>query len=342
MWNEILEQPQVLNKCMEANRQVIIDLAKTIKDRNVDFACFAARGSSDHAGIYGKYIFEILLGMPVAMAAPSVFTIYERELNLTNKLVVGISQSGKAEDVLEVLKKTKQCGAITVSITNDCSSPLALLSDFHLYCNAGIEKSVAATKTFSSQMFILALLATEISKNTELKKELHSISENINKIFEISDSMSLKVERYRFMEECFILSRGVNYSVAMEAALKIQETSYVRARAYATSDFHHGPFAMVQKDTAVIVFAPQGPSLENNKEMIRKIKKMEGEVITVSNDKDTLKMGNNSFEIPQTKNDIISPFYNVITSQMFACKLSLTKGLNPDTPRGLNKITITK
>lgn len=191
-------------------------------------------------------------------------------------------------------------------------------------------------------MYLLAQLVAEWSGNEEMKKEILTIPENISKMFIDKEEMEGKVERYRLMNECFVLARGINYSIAMEAALKIQETSYVRAKAYATSDFHHGPFAMIQKDMPVIVYAPEGPTLKDLTEMIVKLKGSQAEVIVVSNNKETLDMGDCSIRIPQTNNDIISPFYNVVIAQMFACSLSLLKGLNPDAPRGLNKITITK
>ena len=139
-----------------------------------------------------------------------------------------------------------------------------------------------------------------------------------------------------------MLARGINYSISLEAALKIQETNYVRAKGYATSDFHHGPFAMVEKDMPVIVFAPEGPSLKDVKEMTDKLISVGAEVIIVSNNDEICEMGNVSFKIPKTENDMISPFYNVVLAQMFACQLALAKGLDPDRPRGLNKVTITR
>lgn len=277
MWEEIMEQPEVLTKCFNNNKKTISDIVENLRRINISSVVVAARGTSDHAGIFGKYIIECELGIPVSMAAPSVTTVYNRKLKLYNSLVIGVSQSGKAADVLEVIKDANACGAVTISITNDPKSPLATEAKYHLYCNAGLEKSVAATKTCTTEMYLLAQLVAEWSGNEEMKKEILTIPENISKMFIDKEEMEGKVERYRLMNECFVLARGINYSIAMEAALKIQED-----------------------------------------------------------------MGDCSIRIPQTNNDIISPFYNVVIAQMFACSLSLLKGLNPDAPRGLNKITITK
>lgn len=342
MWEEILEQPEVLERCINSNRETIKNIVEAIERKNITSVVIAARGTSDHAGIYGKYIIEYEMGIPVSLSAPSIITIYQKKLDLSNSLVVGLSQSGEAADVLEVIKSANSCGAVTVSVTNNPESPLAAKAKYHLFCNAGLEKSVAATKTCITEMYLLAQLVAEWSGNEDINKELSIISNNISKMFEKKEEIIKKLERYRFMDECFVLARGINYPIAMESALKIQETCYVRAKAYATSDFHHGPFAMIQKDMPVIVYAPNGPSLKDVTEMIKKLKQSAAEVIVVSNNKEVLDMGDCAFEIPQTSNDMISPFYNVVIAQMFACGLSLVKGLNPDAPRGLNKVTITR
>lgn len=342
MYKEILEQPEVLQRSYNTNRENIESLVNSIKERNINSVVIAARGTSDHAGIYGKYIIEYELGLPVSLASPSIYTIYRKKINLSSSLVIGISQSGKAADVLEVIKSAKECGAITATITNDPESPLAREADTHLYCNAGLEKSVAATKTCTSEMYLLAQLVAEWSGNDSIRKELSEIPGKLSEIFDEADAIAEKVERYRFMNECFVLARGINYPIALESALKIQETAYVRAKAYPTSDFYHGPYAMIQKDMPVIIYAPNGPTLKDTTDMIKRLKESEAEVITISNNEEVLNMGNCSFRIPQTSDDVISPFYNVVIAQLFACNLSVIKGLNPDTPRSLNKVTITK
>ena len=342
MWEEILEQPLVLEKCKESNEKLVSEIVKVIKERKITSVLIAARGTSDHAGIYGKYIIEYELGIPTALAAPSIFTIYKKGLKLQDTLVIGISQSGRAADVLEVLKNARESNAVTISITNDPESPLAKEAAFHLYCNAGDEKSVAATKTFTAEMYLIAQLVAEWADNREMKNELSNIPDNINKIFAHSEHIKNKTERYRYIDDCFVLTRGINYPIALETALKLQETTYVRAKAFATSDFYHGPFAMIEKDTPVFVIAPDGPTRDDVASMIKRLKENQAELIVFSNIKEVLEMGDSSFEIPGTRNDVISPFYNIVVSQMFACQLALTKGLNPDAPRGLKKVTITK
>ena len=342
MWEEIMEQPFVLSRAIDKNGAMIKEIADEVNKRNISSVVIAARGTSDHAGVYAKYVLELLTGIPVSLAAPSVFTLYGGNVNYKNCLVIAISQSGKAADALEVIKCAKAQGAITVSITNFPDSPVAVESQYHLCCYSGLERSVAATKTFTSQLYLLANLAAEIANNADLKEQLIAAQAGLQKTFQIAPEIKELAKRYRFMKECFVLARGINYAIALEAALKIQETTYVRAKAFATSDFHHGPFAMVERDTPVIVYAPEGPSLKDTVEIINKIRQVEADILVISNSQEALGLGDCSLTIPSGVSDFISPFYNAAVAQMFACNLALTKGLNPDSPRGLNKVTITK
>ncbi len=342
MWKEILEQPVALERCHVKNVPVIKEIVQAVKSKNVKQVVLAARGTSDHAAVYGKYVIELLLGIPVSLAASSIFTIYQGNMNFENCLVIGVSQSGRAADVLEVMRNAKKNGAVTVGITNNAESDIALECEFFLNCEAGIEKSVAATKTFGTQIFLLAALAAEWAENTVLQEEIYQLPERLPQVFGVAEDIESKVERYRFINECFVLARGINYAISLEAALKIQETTYVRAKAFATSDFQHGPIAMLDRNIPAFIFAPDGPSLKDVTDMIEKMRKQDIETIVISNRNDILEMGTTAFRIPETSNDIISPFFNVIVAQMFACKLSLVRGLNPDNPRGLHKVTVTK
>jgi glutamine---fructose-6-phosphate transaminase (isomerizing) len=340
MWDEILEQPAVLEKCLQ-NTRLIKAIVETLKSQNIKFICIAARGTSDHAAVYGKYLIEFLLGIPVVLAAASIFTIYHKDLNFENSLVIGISQSGEAADVLEVIKSANEHGAITISITNALDSPLAQAAKCHLYCNAGVETSVAATKTFTSQMFLLAQLVAEWADLRNVQAELIKVPEQVAATIELSKDIPNKVERYLLMNECFMLARGINYAIALEAALKIQETNYIRAKAFATSDFQHGPIAMIDRNIPAMVFAPEGPAFKDVNAIIHTLKNNQVELIVISNKRELLEQGSCSFEIPATEDDLISPFFNIVVAQMFACQLALIRGFDPDHPRGLHKVTIT-
>jgi glucosamine--fructose-6-phosphate aminotransferase (isomerizing) len=342
MREEIWEQPAALTRCFAKNAPLLATIVAAIKTRQIDSICIAARGTSDHAAVYGKYIFELVLEIPVSLAASSVFTIYHKNLKLSHTLVIGISQSGKAADVLEVINAANRQGALTISITNFPDSPLATAAKYHLACEAGLEQSVAATKTFTTELFLLANLAAEWAEDQTIKDQIALIPEGINQTLKTERLIEAKAARFRFMNECFVLARGVNYAVSLEAALKIQETNYVRAKAFATSDFQHGPIAMIDPGIPVLIFAPDGPSFSDVAAMARRLHQDQVDLIIVSNNQALLELSPTAFPIPVTPNDLISPFYNTVIAQLFACKLADVKGLDPDHPRLLHKVTITK
>jgi len=343
MKKEIFEEPNAMERCLKTNLETIEKLVSTLKSSNITNVIVAARGTSDHAGIYGKYIIESLLGIPVGLSACSTTTIYGSKLNYKNMLVIGISQSGAAADVREVINNAKETGAVTLTITNNLESPLASAADFHLYCDAGLEESVAATKTFGTQLYLIAQFVTRWAGREDLVKKLESVPKNMCQILLQDEAIAEIAKRYRFMDEAFLLSRGINYPLALEATLKIQETNYVRAKAYPISDFHHGPFAMVGDGMPVFMYMSDGPVKNDSKAMIEKLHSAGADLFMVSDDDELLAEGDNGFKIPSAeKEDMIASFYFAMFAQLFAANLADVKGRNPDAPRGLKKVTITK
>lgn len=343
MEKEILEQPKVLASLKATNDSTLKNLVSDIKQRDIKLVYFAARGTSDHASIYASYMISTFVGVPTALALPSVVTAYNGKLNLKDALVIGVSQSGKAADVLAVMERAKANGALTVAVTNDLSSPMATYGDYHLYCNAGVEESVAATKTFTSQMYLLALLAAYWSGNQQLIADLDKVPAAVEQeLSYVPQEIDKIVQRYRYMENGFVLGRGINLAIAYETMLKLQETNYVKMKGYAVSDFWHGPLAQVDEGTFVILYASEGPVFENCKEMLAKLDSIGAEVILVSDNEEIVANRPLAIKIPKLGSDAVSPFLFAVFAQMFACKLTAVKGRNPDAPRNLNKVTITK
>ena len=343
MEKEIFEVPEALKTCFKTNEKTLNELAEKLASRKIKNVVVAARGTSDHAGIYGKYIIESLIGVPVSLAAMSVVTRYGAELDLSDSVVLAISQSGKAADVIEYVEMAKKSGAITVTITNNNESPLALIGDYNFFLNVGEEKSVAATKTFPAQLYTIAHIVAMWADRKDLLAKLEKVPEKICQILLRNEEVAALAVRYRFMKDAFILSRGINYPLALEAALKVQETNYVLAKAYPISDFHHGPFAMVDEGMPVIMYMPAGPVAQDSMEMIKKLQAVGADLLMVTDDENLLAEGDVGFQIPfAEKEDMISAFYYATFAQLFACNLAEVKGRNPDAPRGLNKVTITK
>ena len=353
MWKEINETPRIFGEIQEANASVMADLVKAIKASNAKNFVAAARGTSDHALIYFKYVLEVNSEYTVGLSAPSVVTLYKGKINYANSIVIGCSQSGKAADVLEVIRKGNEQGAITIAVTNDKTSPMAKEAKYHLYCNAGLESSVAATKTFSSQLYLLLWLAAELSENKEDLLHLKNLRQEIEKVIPQIDVATTKyADKFKDMKSGFVLSRGVTYPIALEATLKLQETCYIQMKGYAGSDFYHGPMAMVNESTPVITYCAENQGDAEMKTLVRadqikcieKMLSLKAPVLLVTND--VLLTGKFAkcndallnFSVPEE----VCMFAFALFAQMLACKISCAIGNNPDAPRALNKVTITK
>lgn len=354
MWKEINETPLAFSKIKKNNQKVMENLLIDIKANPINGVYAAGRGTSDHALVYFKYVCEIFAGIPVAYAGSSIVTIYNGKLNLKNQLVIGCSQSGKAADVLEVIRRANSQGAITVSVTNDENSPLAKEAKYHLFCSAGEEKSVAATKTFSTQLYLMLYLASSLAGNQKAIDMLDTYTNELPSIMEVISSETEKLApNFISMESGFILARGVTYPIALEGALKLQETSYVQMKGYPASDFYHGPMAMINSDTPVFIYAPKfgysdNSLAENHKndqvKCIEKMIELGAKTVIITDDSDYQKYSDKACVsmLPKACCESFAMFNFALFAQMFACRISCGKGRNPDSPRALNKVTITK
>ncbi len=343
MLDEIFQQPAVLGGIESENKETLSALVEELNARKISHVLLAARGSSDHAAIYGKYLLGIYKGVVSGLAMPSVITSYNANPDMSQDLVVGISQSGKAADAIAVLEAANAQGAITVAITNNTQSPLAKTAKYHLYCNAGLEESVAATKTFTAQLYLLSLLTAYWSADEQLLDELRRLPESLKKSIDaINDLAAASVARYRYMTEGFVLARGFCFPIAMEMALKTQETCYIKMQGHAISDFYHGPMAQVTAEVPVIVLAPSGKEFKNSEEIIEKIKNIGTQVLVITDDKTLAKKNDHSVLLPAIDSEPAAAFLYTVFAQCFAQSLSISKGLNPDAPRLLKKVTITK
>ena len=201
----------------------------------------AARGTSDNAATYAKYLWGIGNGLPIALAAPALTTLYDATPRLRNAVVVGISQSGESTDIVEVVRAARAQGAFTLAVTSGASSTLAAVADETALCHSGVERSVAATKTYTTQLAVLCLLSALLSGDAALLAALEAVPEAMARVIDADAVIAERAQRYRYMGACAVLGRGLNYSTALETALKMKETSYVVADPYSGADFQHGP-----------------------------------------------------------------------------------------------------
>ena len=340
MLAEIAEQPAALERTIAEERAKIAKLGNTLKSRDIHLIVLVARGSSDNAALFGRYLLEITTGIPVSLSAPSVHTIYNAELRLDHALVVGVSQSGEGEDINHVLESARRSGAFTIGITNEPGSSMTGLVDETLLTHGGRERSVAATKTFTGQMLLFYMLAAELARNTA-PFSYESIPEFVASALAQKPAIQELVERYVFMENCVVVGRGLAYANAYELALKLMETCYVVAERFSSADFLHGPLAMVERHFPVILFAPPGVMLPGVKSLIERLRELHADTLAITSDTHAADMCTRSILMPREIDEFLAPIPYIVPGQLFAALLAKAKGLNPDSPRSLSKVTRT-
>lgn len=344
MHQEIEDQPEALARLLDAERPAARRIAEDLKRRGLRRILLAARGSSDHAAIYGQYLFQIENLLPCALAAPSVFTRYRVPAPLTDTLVIGVSQSGEAPDVLGVLEEARRQGALTVGVTNDPTSPLATQCDHALLIHAGEERSVAATKTYMNSLGALLLLSVALGpRSPGLPAALDRLPEALAAALGGEDAIAARVERYRYMAECVTLSRGLSLCTALEAALKLTETCRIVARPFSSADFLHGPFTLAAPGFPCILFIPPGPCRDDVRDLHRQLVEARAETLVFTLGDDPAPDGA-TVHIPVpavVDEEAMAPFLHGAGLQLLACHLSVLRGLDPDHPPGLTKVTHT-
>lgn len=340
MLKEIRQQPLVLEKTIKAESKKLTKIGKFLQDREIDLIILVARGSSDNAALFGRYLLETKCGIPVSMSAPSVYTLYKSKMNLKRALVVGVSQSGEGSDINQVLSDAKTFGAFTLGITNNSKSLITKTADETLLIQTGKEKSVAATKTYTGQMLHFYLLANALLPKTK-RIDLEKIPYFVNEALGLEDKVKSIAERYTFMENCVVVGRGLNYGNSFELALKLMETCYVVAERFSSADFFHGPLAIVERRFPVLMFAPKGVTKKSNIDLLKRLKDLNADSFSITNDPQIAKLSSRKIEMPKELDELLSPIPFVVPAQMFAALLSEAKGLDPDAPRSLSKITKT-
>lgn len=338
MLQEITEQPVVLERTIQAEKAKVEKLGKFLREKDVDLIVLVARGSSDNASLFGRYLLEITTGIPVSLSAPSVFTLYQAKLNLRRAVVIGVSQSGEGTDINGVLESAKQTGALTVAITNEAESSMAKIADETLLIHAGREKSVAATKTYTGQMLHFYMLASALA---EEKLEFEKIPHFCAQALQLKAGVEQMVERYVFMENCVVVGRGLNYGNSYELALKLMETCYVVAERFSSADFFHGPLAIVERRFPVILFAPTGVTRQSNLDLLNRLKELHADSLSITNDEEIAAASSRNLKMPAEIDEFLSPIPFIIPAQLFAALLADAKGLNADAPRSLSKVTRT-
>ena len=340
--SEIFEQPEKLETLLLNQQKTVENIAAAIHKGRIRYVFLAARGTSDNAGRYANYLWGAFNRIPLALATPSLFTYYNQPPKLEGALVVGISQSGQSPDIVSVVEEGRRQGCLTLSITNEPDSPLAKAAEMVMDIQAGNEKAIAATKTYSNELMAIAMLSTALSGDKVHQRELKKVSGWAGKVLKLDSTIKQLAERYRYMHQCAVLGRGFNYCTAFEWALKLKELTYTVAEPYSSADFQHGPIAMVEGGFPVLAVAPRGMVQDSMLEMLGRLRRDHGaELVIISDDKRALSLATSPIQLPDGVPEWLTPIVSIIPAQLFAYHLTLAKGLDPERPRTIGKVTET-
>ena len=336
MWAEIAQIPSVFQKLADRADAITAQVQKLPLD-SFDSVILLARGTSDNAALYLKYLIEIKIGIPCGLASPSVVTVYQSKLKFKNCLVIALSQSGQSPDLINYAQAAKIGGAKVLALTNDLNSPLAKSADLHLYLEAGEEKAVAATKSYSAEL-LLSLLVVSIWAKEAI--DFASLVSEANRAVSNIDSVSKIVDSFDHSFGITTLGRGFAYANAHETALKIQETLKIPVSSFSSADYLHGPISSLHENSRVIFLAPTGVSTTGMAATVTRIREITPHIYWIGSGFE-LKSGEISLggaSLPET----LAVIADIIVLQQFAMLLAIKNGLNPDAPAGLLKVTKTK
>jgi glucosamine--fructose-6-phosphate aminotransferase (isomerizing) len=341
--DEILEQPAAAARLLAAADTSFAPVREMLARSRPRFAVIAARGSSDNAALYAQYLFGIRNGLAVALATPSAITLYGGRPDYSDALVIAISQSGRSPDIVAVVDEARRQRASTVVLTNDLSSPLADAADHAISIEAGPELATAATKTYTTELLAVALLSGALDEmNAQERSEIERITELMSAALETEDEARAAAQSHSDRTRCVVLGRGYCYATAREWALKLQEMAQLLAVPYSTADFEHGPMALAERGFAVLAVAPSGPPLDAQFDVLERLRDVHGAHVLVISDDARARAIDRGLAVPAGVPGWLSPVVDILPGQLYAYHLTRARGLDPDRPRTISKVTETR
>ena len=341
--DEILEQPDVAARFLTRSRDVMGSLAEDLRAREVDHVVIAARGTSDHAAIYAQYVLGIRHAWSVGLGTPSVISVYGARPRLDRSLVIGISQSGASPDVVAVVAEGRRQGAPTVAITNDPSSPLARAASTTIDLGAGSEHAVAATKTYTTELLAIAALSAALSASAADSQDLDVLPDTLGSALGLEPEVIAMSADHATADRFLVLARGYEYATAREWALKLKELARVFADPYSAADFEHGPLALLEPGVPILATVRPGPARDGLVGRLGRLRDdLDAELAIASDDADALALARWPLRLPAGTPEWLGPIVSIVVGQLHALHLTRARGLDPETPRNLNKVTRTR
>jgi glutamine---fructose-6-phosphate transaminase (isomerizing) len=340
MASEIAEQPEALTRTLERLLPRRDELRRFAAGRR--HVLFVARGTSDNAAVYGRYLVELHTGLGASLAAPSLATHYRIQRDLTDTVVVSVSQSGATEEIVETQGWAAACGGRTVAITNEPDSPLAATADLALVTAAGRERAVPATKSHTAQLAAIATIVDALGPaDSGLEADLRSVPSAVERVLAGREGVDAAVAVLAEGVNTLVSGRGVAFATALELALKLEETCLDPVRGLSYADLRHGPMAVVDGDiTAVLVAASDGPMLPGMRELAQDLGRLGARTVAIGGDggfEDAADVVVAGPDLPER----VAPIGLIVPGQIVVEALARALGLDPDAPRGLSKVTQT-
>ncbi len=342
--SEIYEQPEAIRRMLDHETERVAAISQQLSPREFSYALVAARGTSDNAARYGQYILGAINHLSVALAAPSLFTRYHSPPHLEGSLVIGISQSGQSPDIVSVIEEGRRQGAPTIAITNDLESPLAQAAEFKIGLGVGKERSVAATKTYTAQLTALALLALSLKGSPIMLDPLRAVPEALSQALNSEPEAQAAAKYLAASDHTVFIGRGFNYSTAWEISLKCKELANIQAEALSSADFLHGPIAMVDEGFPVNLISIGDTFREELNSLGVTLHARGARLITIGDAAIEGHIpGQDAFiPVPPGLPEWLSPIAAIIPGQLLAYHLAKRRGFDPDQPRVIRKVTLTK
>lgn len=339
---ELRQQPAALARLIEKQLGYAEQVRELFLRDDVQYILIASRGSSSNAARYAQYLLGRAYRVPVAFATPSLFTLYEQPPRLDGALVIGISQSGKSPDVVEVVAEARRQGRPTIALTNTPASPLGLAADGVLKLEAGKEQAVAATKTYVNSLGAVALLFATSTADAQALGELQRLPEQLAAQLDESWGHVAEIDRLGAVDGGTVVSRGINYCTAFEIALKIRELSGLLFESWSAADLMHGPVAAIGEGWPVVAVAPSGPALGAMADAVAAVAARGARTVVISDDADLRARGEIGLPLLPGVPEWLSPLVAVVPGQLAAMRLAQLRGIDLDEPLGLSKVTLTR